>query len=209
MLTTVKRKIKVGPLDHGRKMSLKAFEFAETEEGYHYELSRGVIAVSNIANYYHALIGACIRNALVTHQAAHPTAIHVILTEMASKLLIERWESERHPDIAVYLSKPKGPKDRKMWRTWLPEFVIEVVSARSEHRDYVEKREEYWTLGIKEYWIVDAQRELVILLRRGKSDWIEKRLGRADICTTKLLPGFKLPCKAIIDAAAAAEDEDE
>ena len=28
-----KSKTKIGPYDHGRKMSLKAFEFAETEEG--------------------------------------------------------------------------------------------------------------------------------------------------------------------------------
>ncbi len=51
MLTITKRQAKIGPEDHGRKMSLKAFEFAQTEEGYHCELSRGYIIVSEVANY--------------------------------------------------------------------------------------------------------------------------------------------------------------
>jgi hypothetical protein len=208
IVTTAPRKTKIGPRDHGRKMSLKAFEFAKVEEGYHFELSRGYITVSEVANFYHACVVSLIRNVLGAHQLAHPQEVQLILNSMECKLLILQWESERHPDIAVYLTRPKGPKNRTLWRTWIPELVIEVVSAQSDHHDYFEKREEYWTLGVKEYWIVDAQRELVVVLRRGKADWIEKRLRPADACTTKLLPGFKLACKAIFDAAAEAEDEE-
>ena len=56
-----------------------------------------------------------------------------------------------------------------------------------------QKRDEYWTLGVKEYWIVDAKLKQVLVLRRGRSQWTEKTLGPADTCETKLLPGFKLP----------------
>ena len=75
-------------------------------------------------------------------------------------------------------------------------------------RDYIHKREEYWSLGIKEYWIVDAKLEQVVILRRGKSDWIEKSLGPDDAIETKLLPGFKLPCRVIFEAAGE-QDTDE
>lgn len=209
MLTVPRRKTKIGPDDQGRKMSLRDFEFVETEDGYHYELSRGIITVSNIANFYHALIVAFIRDQLVLYRPAHPGVIYTILTEMASKLLIEEFESERHPNIAVYLTKPKGPWDRKMWRRYVPELTVEVVTERSIDRDYVEKREEYWALGVKEYWIVDARRDLVVQLKRGRSDWTEKRLGPSGVLTTKLLPGFKLPVQAILDAAADAGEEDD
>jgi Uma2 family endonuclease len=124
---------------------------------------------------------------------------------MECKLLIPEWESERHPDIAVYLTPPRNRKDRTMWRTWFPDLTIEVVSEGSRDRDYTEKRDEYWTLGVKEYWIVDAQLEQVLILRRGKSQWTEKTLGREDVCETKLLPGFKLSCKEIFDVAAEEE----
>ena len=150
MLTATRRKVKIGPEHHGQKMSLKAFEFVNTVEGYHYELSRGYITVSEPANLYHALILAFVWNQLTAHQLAHPNQIFAILTEMACKLLIPEWESERHPDIAVYFTKPKGKKDRTVWRFWIPELVIEIISAASDHRDYVEKRDEYWTLGVKD-----------------------------------------------------------
>jgi Uma2 family endonuclease len=206
MLTKTRHKVEIGPSDHGRPMSLKAFEFAKTVGGYHFELSRGFVTVSEVANFFHACVVTLIRNFFVVHQVVNPDIIYMILTGMDGKVLIPEWESERHPDIAVYLTKPKGKKDRTMWRTWIPELAVEVVSERSTDRDYVEKRQEYWTLGVKEYWIVDVKRQQVVVLRRGKQDWIETRLGPDDICTTKLLPGFKLECKPVF-AVGVEEDE--
>ena len=101
-----------------------------------------------------------------------------------------------------------GPTTGDRVRLADTDLIIEVVSESSRDRDYTEKRDEYWSLGVKEYWIVDTKMQHVVVLRRGKSDWIEKRLGPDDTCETKLLPGFKLACKPIFDAAAEW-DEDE
>jgi Uma2 family endonuclease len=207
MLTITKHKTQISPLDHGRKMSLKKFEFAELAEGHHYELSRGIITVGEVANFLHAYVILQIRNQLGAYVYLNPDRIFAVFYGMECKLLLPQWESERHPDIAVYLTKPKGKKDRTLWRRWIPEFIIEVVSLASSQRDYVEKREEYWSLGVKEYWIVDTKMQHVVVLRRGKSDWIEKRFGPDDTCETKLLPGFRLPCKPIFDAAAEWDEE--
>ena len=85
-------------------------------------------------------------------------------------------------------------------------MIIEVVSESSRDRDYTEKRDEYWSLGVKEYWIVDASMQQVLILRRGKSDWIEKAIGPDGTCETKLLPGFKLPCQAIFALDGEMDD---
>ena len=196
----------IGPRHHGRKMSLKAFEFAPVEEGYAAELARGYLVVSEVANLPHALQCAALRNHLGHFHIENSGSIHAILGTMECKLLIPDWESERHPDIAVYLTAPKGKKDRTMWRTWIPELVIEVVSESSSDRDYTEKRDEYWTLGVKEYWIVDAERQQVLVLRRGRSQWTEKTLGPTDACETKLLSGFTLPCKDVFQAGGEAAE---
>jgi len=162
-------KPKLGPEHHGRKMSLKAFEFAEVQEGYQYELARGYVVVSEVANYYHQMQIVALNSLLWAYFNSHAGVIHAICGTQESKLLISAWESERHPDISIYLSEPKGKKDRTMWRAWIPELVIEVVSESSRDRDYTEKRDEYRTLGVKEYWIVDAKLKKVLVLRRGRS----------------------------------------
>jgi len=200
-MIAAKTKAIIGPRHHGRKMSLKAFEFAPVEEGYLVELARGYLVVSEGAVYHHSMQTSMIRGHLGYFHCEHPGAMYIILGPADCKLLIPDWESERHPDIAVYLTPPKGRKDRTMWRTWIPELVIEVVSESSRDRDYTQKRDEYWTLGVKEYWIVDAHLRQVLTLKRGRSQWTEKPLGPDDSCETKLLPGFKLACQAIFDAA--------
>lgn len=187
-------------------MSLRAFEFAEVEEGCVLELARGYIAIGEVANYLHAMQIQAILDELYHYRRNTPGVIHAILSGDSSKLVVLAWESERHPDIAIYLTPPRGKNDRTMWRTWIPEFVIEVVSPSSADRDYTEKRDEYWTLGVKEYWSVDSEREQVVTLRRGRSQWIEKVVGPKDACETKLLPGFRLACAPIF---AAARDSNE
>ena len=168
----VKAKIRIGPQHQGHKMSLRAFEFAEVEEGYLYELARGFIVVSEVANYFHGSQIDVLQQYLQVYRHGHEGIIHRILGGSDSKLLMPEWESERHPDLAIYLTKPSGKKDRTMWRTWIPEVVIEVVSPSSVDRDYVEKREEYWTLGAK--GILDRGR------RHGQSDAIAARQERLD-----------------------------
>lgn len=199
-------KLKIGPRHHGRKMSLKAFEFVETEEGWLYELARGYIVVSDVPNFPHMRQASLIRKRVDHYDVENPGRIYEVLTGAECKLPIFDWESERHPDISIYLSPPRNRKGRTMWRTWFPDLVIEVVSESSRDRDYTEKRDEYWSLGVKEYWIVDASLQQVLILRRGKSDWIERSLGPDDTCETKLLPGFKLSCQAIFEAAGDLEE---
>jgi hypothetical protein len=206
-MIVAKPKAKIGPYDHGRKMSLKAFEFAEVEHGCLAELARGYLVVSEVANFPHMRQVNFMRRHMDHYFVENPSRLYEICGTGECKLLILEWESERHPDIAVYLTPPRNRKGRTMWRTWFPDFVIEVVSEGSRDRDYTEKRDEYWSLGIKEYWIVDRALQQVLILRRGKSAWIEKTLGPDRVCETKLLPGFKLPCQAIFDAAGKDDDD--
>ena len=138
IVAKTKAKPKIGPQQHGRKMSLRAFEFAQVEEGCIAELARGYLVVSEVPNFPHARRTALIRKRLDQYDGNSPGVIYEILTSMECKLLVPEWESERHPDIAVYLTAPKGKKDRTLWRTWIPELVIEVVSERSRDRDYTE-----------------------------------------------------------------------
>ncbi len=110
-------------------------------------------------------------------------------------------ESERHPDIAVYLTEPPPIDNATLWRHWFPELVIEVVSPSSRKRDYEEKPEEYLRLGAKEYWIVDGQKKVMVVMRRVRNPWVERAIKPPAIYRPRLLPGLEFSCEAVFQAA--------
>ena len=66
------------------------------------------------------------------------------------------------PDISVICDKSK--LDEKGCHG-APDWVIEIVSPSSRPRDYLKKLVKYQTAGVKEYWIVDPMKKLVIVYR--------------------------------------------
>jgi Uma2 family endonuclease len=156
--------------------------------------------VSNIPGLRHCLQVANIRLQFSAYQLAHPTRIHYLGGSFECKLLAPEWESERHPDVAVYLTPP--PPEEQPWRNWLPDIVVEVVSSRSEERDYVEKREEYLSLPIKEYWIFDLDPQEMLVLRRWGKRIVERIVRPSEIYKTRMLPGFEFDCAAVFEAAS-------
>lgn len=58
-----------------------------------------------------------------------------------------------------------------------PDMTLEVVSARSVHKDTVVLRELYWRAGVTEYWLVDARGEApqFDILRRGARGYTATR----------------------------------
>jgi Uma2 family endonuclease len=195
-----KTTIKVGPQDAGRRMSLEEFDTAEGQPGYLYELSKGIVIVSDVPNTRHFAQLNAIRRQLSSYDLANPNVIHAIGGGGDCKILLNEEESERHPDFAVYKSPPP---EENVWATWIPDLVIEIVSPDSGHRDYVEKRQEYLLFGVREYWIVDADREEVLVLRRRGGRWIERVVRPPEVYATKVLPGFEFDCAAVFQAARA------
>lgn len=191
--------IKIGPADHGRSMSLPDFEHAEVQEGHLYELGRGVIIVSDVPSPRHLMQLNALRRQLHGYDLQHPGRIHSIAGGSECKILLADLESERHPDVALYKNPP--PEGDDFWASWIPEIVVEVVSPGSQQRDYVEKREEYLRFGVREYWIVDAEREEVLVLRRSGGRWVERTLHASDTYRTRLLPDFVFACQPVFEAA--------
>jgi Uma2 family endonuclease len=198
----IKTATRIGPKDHGRHMSLEEFGPAEVQEGHLYELARGTIVVSDVRRIRHYRQIDAIREQLGDFRRIHPSIINAVMGGSDCKIPVVGMESERHPDLALYLTPP--PEDEYPWAIWIPEVVIEVVSPGSELRDYEEKREEYLDFGVKEYWIVDAEKREVLVLQRSRGRWKKTVLRPGDIYETKLLPGFKFDCELVFEAADKA-----
>lgn len=190
------------PADHGRRMALADFDRAEAVPGPVYELGRGVVVMVDVPNRRHLAMVNALRRQVHAYDAAHPGQIHTIASGSECKILLADLESERHPDLALYRTAP--PEDEDFWASWVPEIVVEVVSPGSEERDYVEKREEYLGFGVREYWVVDADRGEVLILRRSRGRWVERVVRPPETYRTRLLPGLEFDPAPVFAAAGAS-----
>jgi Uma2 family endonuclease len=186
-------------------MSLEDFDQAEGVGGHLYELNKGVIVVMDVPGRKHLVQLTAARRQLNQYDLAHPGRIDTIGGGGECKILVSSDESERHPDLAVYLSPPANEESENLWASWVPEIAIEIVSRGSRHRDYVEKREEYLKFGVREYWIIDDEKEEMLVHRRSDGRWIEHVIGADQIYRTRLLPGLEFHMKPIFDAARGAK----
>lgn len=66
------------------------------------------------------------------------------------------------PDISVICSQDKLT-DRGC--NGAPDWIIEIVSPGSRQMDYYRKLFRYRTAGVREYWIVDAQKERITVYK--------------------------------------------
>ena len=194
-----RRHRQIGPDDHGRRMSLAEFDIADGQEGYLYELNKGVIEVTNIPHRRHFMLLADIRDQLIAYKTSNPGIIRAVGGSDNTKVMIESEQSERHPDIAVYTAPM--PDVDEIWSIWVPTIAVEIVSQSSAKRDYQDKPGEYLAFGIQEYWIVDSFKKQMTALTRFRGMWKPRIVKPSQKYTTRHLPGFTLDLKRVISAA--------
>ncbi len=79
------------------------------------------------------------------------------------------------PDISVICDKDKLT-DKGC--NGAPDWIIEIVSSSSKSIDYFTKLFKYRTDGVREYWIVDPMKELVMVYRFEKGIMEEYSFGK-------------------------------
>lgn len=205
MATTIR--LRHTPADHGRRLTLKGFIEAEYEEGYRYELTRGVVEVTQIPDERHGLIACFLYDAISAYRREHPGVIQRYGGGGEFRLFLSGMISGRDPDVAVVLQgTPKDPFGHRP-----PALVMEVVSqgSKARRRGYVTKREEYHAYEVHEYWIIDPfTRSVVVLIRDG--DGGVKRTFQGDQTSEGLvLPGFAVRLPELWATMADVEDGDE
>ena len=136
------------------------------DDGNKYELVHGELFVTPPPAVAHEEIAARLGSVLSPFVAAnglgyvyHPRAV------------IQSRGSEVEPDLMIRLPHPNPDAG---WDAWpVPLLVVEIISPGTRRRDREQKRVFYLEAGVAEYWIVDAERRNITVVRPGKDDRVE------------------------------------
>ncbi|MGC8638629.1 MAG: Uma2 family endonuclease [Isosphaeraceae bacterium] len=197
--------LQIRPADHGRKMTLEEFMEGEFEEGFRYELARGMLEVTYVPGQPHGLIVWTLLQMIVDYHTRHPGKIFQAGEAGEFRLWLPAMISSRNPDIAIVLhNTPRDPRGGRP-----PVLVMEVVSEGHEahERDYVTKREEYLAFGIREYWIVDPIARILTVLVRDGDTWVEQVFRGDQQAKSTILPGLETALPALWAAALDQDDQ--
>jgi Uma2 family endonuclease len=183
-------KTRIGAADHGRRMTIDEFREAEEDEGYRYELARGVLEVIDIPKSPHRRVVSHLFELAALYSRDHPRVIDYFGGGTEVRIWKPGMDLARHPDFGVvFLGAPLDEVNDPR-----PGLVAEVVSASSKTRDYVDKRRDYLDYGVAEYWIVDPlQRQVTILHLQGEgtdASWDEHVFRDDETLQSRALPGL-------------------
>ena len=204
-MVTITTPVRIGPADNGRRMTISELQEAEVEEGYRYELGRGVLEVTEVPSDPHGVVVANLFDAIARYRRDHPGVIRRYGGGSEFRFWLPRMASGRNPDLGVVLrGAPKDGRGRQF-----AALAAEVVSASSVKRDYETKREEFHAYGLLEYWIVDPLKRQVTVLTRHGDTWNELVVRGHEVIVSMILPGFATTVEELwVDVEDEAADDE-
>ncbi len=192
--------LRLGPRDHGRRMSYDEFMAGDYEEGFKYEIIAGRLYVSPLPRFAHDWIEKYIYHRLNEYAAARPEVINKVIDK--SRVFVPDPSPHEvtapEPDISAYRDFPQQRRSRVNWRDVSPILVVEVLAGEDDEKDLVRNPDLYLRVpSIQEYWLFDiredAERPKLKVHRRDADAWEITDFDSTAVYCTDLLPGFELP----------------
>jgi Uma2 family endonuclease len=183
---------------------LLAAERAKREQFYDWltedkkaEFINGEVIVHSPVKFEHESASSLIYKLLSIHVQRH--TLGYVGHE---KLLVTLTRNDYEPDIAFWNAAKSDQFEDKQMKFPAPDMAVEILSPTTQQIDRAIKFEDYAAHGVKEYWIVDAERKSIeqYLLARGVYELAAKKKTGTLQC--RAIKGLKFPVAAAFDPRA-------
>lgn len=172
----------------GLRMAADAF-LELPDDGYNYELIDGVVVMSPSPNPQHQRITMEIATQIALFLRNH--AVGEVLPEIDVHIgqgptggdLVYKPEL-----IFVRSERLPGMRDKIIGG---PDLVVEVVSRGSRRMDSETKKNDYERFGVREYWLIDPERQAMTFWRLKEGRFVEVS-GAGDTFASEAVAGFVL-----------------
>jgi len=163
------------------------------ETGPRYQLIEGDLYMAPAPNRFHQDISRNLQVVLTNYLSAHPIGVlynapfDVYLTEI----------DVFQPDLLIVLNENRGILT-DAGAEGAPDFVVEILSAKTRQLDLVNKKRVYARMGVKELWIIDPDQKEVTVYRfdQDPTEPVAKISGQGD-ASSPFLPGLTIALQDI------------
>lgn len=127
--------------------------------------------------------------------------LHGCGTVLGEKALCVFPRNDFMPDVAFFGPAKAARLRPQQCKLPVPDLAVEVLSKSTAARDRGIKFEDYQAHGVGEYWILDADREVLeqYVLERG-GFVLAMKSGSGEL-RSRVVKGFRIPVRALFDPA--------
>jgi Uma2 family endonuclease len=106
------------------------------------------------------------------------------------------------PDL-IFISRERSRVVTRKNVQGAPDLIVEILSPSNRSRDEELKRSLYERAAVQEYWLVDPERDVVVVNRRTQAGFNAlEAYDSTQTMRTPLLPGFELPLVRVFASPA-------
>ena len=115
------------------------------------------------------------------------------------KLLISLTRNDYEPDICFFRRDVSQTFSPQQMRFPAPDFIVEILSDSTAKTDRNTKFDDYAAHGVKEYWIIDPDAEVVEQYLLRDEEYLLIKKTDSGILKSEAIAGFAIPVRAIFD----------
>jgi len=169
-----------------RKLTFE--EFMEWHDGTWAEWVDGEVIMASPASMQHQLIGSLIEKILSIYVETHDLGL---VFRAPFSMRLREVARLREPDL-IFVRKDRAHLLTKTYLDGPANLAVEIISPESIGRDRGEKFVEYERVGIKEYWLIDPERQTAEFYELGSDGRYHPASLESGIYHSQVVPGFWL-----------------
>ena len=115
------------------------------------------------------------------------------------KLLISLTRNDYEPDICFFRRDVSQTFSPQQMRFPAPDFIVEILSDTTAKIDREIKFDDYAAHGVKEYWIIDPDMEIVEQYTLRDEEYLLMKKTDSGILKSEAILGLIIPVRAMFD----------
>ena len=186
------------------RMSFEEYLTYDDGTGDRYEWIDGVLVEMPTESEFNAWLSLALQLYFINAGLVKPRLTHRYNCEVEVPVLQPKQARNRFPDFVIVRPEHIELTQKRLTiRLDMPPplLVVEVVSPgqTNRERDYEAKRAQYQARGILEYWLLDPEQQIVMVLTLVAGMYQEAIFQRGDRILSSLFPAVALTAEQVLN----------